>query len=470
MHVSSRGGCPSFPYGFCTPNFWGESPDVVSWDFSMNEAGGDPIGLEAYMRHIIKSYPNKQPKLIVKDTYIANQRRSLLQYYYNQSLVIPSLSRTAHDPIVLHTEPAAEPFLKNIPVESDRPIGFQEWRKFGTPLNAPGQTSHHPAVKEHEFIAWILTMHFLSALEIVALAESLRDQNEAHRFLYEHCPKPEMKSDTSSTLLPEPMYAPAKNSSKSWNSILFGERSVRSDQNWDMNDVHCRTSFEPIISGDLSGIVISGGIGEELNVMLPKSKMFYNFGWVLDLGDEEKKAKRNLDRFKGHGFVDSKKGYYGIFASGPLQIFLPYQSKNKNERQPTSGDIANRWFKSIVTCEVNEKRRSNTCQSVFDVHYMVGGINATQISSIDTPATSYYGRKICTHIMVPVTSKLTSIAEIKAERSFNVKRSNIHRNIEQHDDQVGLLLTIRVSNNRIVRRDEACSISHMIWEQLQNNA
>ena len=28
--------------------------------------------------------------------------------------------------------------------------------------------AHHPAVKEHEWIAWMITLHFLSVLEIVA--------------------------------------------------------------------------------------------------------------------------------------------------------------------------------------------------------------------------------------------------------------------------------------------------------------
>lgn len=430
----------------------------------MNEAGGDPIGLEAYMRHIMNQYPNQQPKLIVKDTHMAYQRRNLLQYYYNQSLWMPSLSQTARDPIVIHTEPAAEPFLKGISVESDRPVGFQEWRKFGTPLNAPGQTSHHPAVKEHEFIAWILTMYFLSALEVVAIAAGMNNKTDAHSFLYRHCPKPDTVGDvgaTRKTLLPEPMYAAALNSTKSYNSVLFGEKS---GQVWSMNDVHCRTSFEPIVSGDLSGIVLSGGVGEEINVMLPKSKMFYNSGWVLDLGEDEKKAKRNLDRFEGHGFIDRKKGYYGIFASGSLHLFLPHEAKDKDQRRPVSGDPANLYFKSIVTCEVNEKRRSSACHSVFDIHYMIGGANATQISSIDTPATTYYGRKICTHIMVPATSKLTTVAEIHAAKDFDRKRSNTHRQVEWRNDQVGLLLTITVTNHRIVRRDDACSISHVVWE------
>jgi hypothetical protein len=469
-HIYS-GGCPSFPYGFCTTNFWGDIPDVVSWDYSMNEAGGDPFGLEAYIRHIMAKYPNKQPKIIVKDTHMAYQRRELLQYYYNQSKTNPLLSRTARDPIVLHTDPAVQPFLNDIRIEAQRPIGFQEWRKFGTPPNAPGHTSHHPAVKEHEFIAWILTMHFLAALEVVALADGMDDEEKAHTFLYQHCPSNDIPSATSNTVpLPEPLNEKAKNSTDAWNSILFGESQLSKSQDWHMNVVQCRTSFEPIVSGDMSEIVVSGGVGDDLDIMLPKSKMYYNSGWVLDLSDDEKRSKRNLDRFQGHGFIDSKKAYYGIFTSGPLQLFLPYESTTGNiQNLPRIGDIANRWFKSIVICEVNERRRSTACNAVFDMHFVVGGVNASQISSIDNTATTYFGKKLCTHMSVPDTSTITSISELKVSGKFlSNKQSKVHRSATISDNQVGLLLTVSVHNHRINRRDESCSISHVVWEQINS--
>ena len=71
------GGIPSFPYGFCMHNFWGFNADVVSWDYSMNEAGGKPEGLEAYVRHVMML--EGAPKLIVKDTHMAVARRNLLK-------------------------------------------------------------------------------------------------------------------------------------------------------------------------------------------------------------------------------------------------------------------------------------------------------------------------------------------------------------------------------------------------------
>lgn len=71
------GGIPSFPYGWCMKNFWGLDADVVSWDYSMNEAGGKPEGLEAYVRHVMML--DRAPKLIVKDTHMAVARRNLLK-------------------------------------------------------------------------------------------------------------------------------------------------------------------------------------------------------------------------------------------------------------------------------------------------------------------------------------------------------------------------------------------------------
>ena len=111
------GGCPSFPYGWCMKNFWGEETDVISWDFAMNEAGGDPFGLEAYIRHALQL--PRRPKLIVKDTHMATQRRDLLKYYLQ--------TRDLKDSVVLHTEPATEPFLSR--EDRDLPLGFRDWRK-----------------------------------------------------------------------------------------------------------------------------------------------------------------------------------------------------------------------------------------------------------------------------------------------------------------------------------------------------
>ena len=499
------GGCPSFPYGWCLRQFLGHAPDVVSWDFSMNEAGGDPVGLEAYLRHVLTQFGTSSysPKLIVKDTHLAVERRRLLQYYYNASVSSNSWS-TARDPVVLHTDPAAQPFLE-LP-ESDRPVGFQSWRQFGAPKTAPGQSLHHPAVQEHELNAWLLTMHFLSALEYLAVAsddDNMREQCRASGIRLE---SEEDEEDTflrgaddetkrrrhAPSQLPEPLYKQAVNSTQAWTSILFGEKAAtattEAGAGWHMNPVHCRTSFDPIVAGNLTDLVVSGTEGEDLDIMLPKSKMFYNRNWVLDLSDEEKKAKRNLNRFGGLGFVDSKKAYYGIYASGTLQFLLPYESfsssshnnnNSENENAPAVGDKATDWFKSVVICEVNEKRSvASACQTERDVQFTVGGVNATKkyATLLDAPGTVYLGKKLCTHLVVPEDARLTSRREIVVESeeagggggtTSHVRRPPPKLRVDGEEERsvVGLLLTATIHNQHIVRREEACSISHVVWEQ-----
>jgi hypothetical protein len=442
------GGCPSFPYGWCMKQFWGPNPDVVSWDFSMNEAGGDPVGLEAYLRHVLTL--ERQPKLIVKDTHTANKRRDLLQHYQ------PWLQ----DPILVHTDPAARPFLDR--PEEHRPTGFQEWRKFGTPPGAPGQALHHPAVKEHAFVAWILVMHFLGALELVAA-----DRDGTY-----HLQCNSSSKTTAKDTLPPPLVAgesgKADSETKPWHSILFGEPTGDNNE-WTMNPVHCRTSFEPIVSGDLSTIIGSGSVGEDLDVMLPKSKMFYNRGWVLDLSEGEKKAKRNLDRFGGLGFLESKKAYYGLPTAQTLRFLVPYQATaNDTTTRPVVGDLAKDWFKSVVWCEVNEKREASACNTEKDVDFVVGGVNITDHPIMDAAGTLFMGKKLCTYLRVPDEARLVDRKTmLQASTDSEVQHFLFPKDPKNDDNLVGLSVDATVMNQHIINREESCSVSHVVWEQVR---
>ncbi len=127
-------------------NFWGDDVDVVSWDYSMNEAGGIPEGLEAYLRHTLQL--KRKPALIVKDTHLAPDRRDVLKHYFDMTdmtdMTIMSAATTpttgdrllglAQDYVVVYTDPAANPIPHR--AEQHRPVGFQEWRKFGSVSHA----------------------------------------------------------------------------------------------------------------------------------------------------------------------------------------------------------------------------------------------------------------------------------------------------------------------------------------------
>jgi hypothetical protein len=454
------GGIPSFPYGFCMNNFWGMDADVVSWDYSMNEAGGKPEGLEAYIRHAMGL--DRAPKLIVKDTHMAEARRNILKQCVHVSsilkfslrvlfrLILSYLYRYAEmgfmvDSVVIHTDPAATPFLA-LP-EDQRPHGFKEWRKFGSPPGAPGQALHHPAVKEHEFIAWLLVMHFLNALQFVAA-----DEESKNGIL--QCDLSRIQGNA--TLLPPPVSVHRTNTTREWFSLMYGEgvggNSTR-DEEWRLNPVHCRTSFEPILQGNLDSLIVSGTYGDGTDIMQPKGAMYYSKGWVLDLSDEEKLAKRKLDRFNGLGYVDSKKAYYGIYASGPLRMFLPYQGPLK----PKAGDEATDWFKSVVFCEVNEKRIYGSCKADKHIAYTIGGVNATLVEMIDSPGTLYYGKKLCLYAQVPTKAKLTSKGTLLGENGTNATT-------------IGLVVDVIVKDMHIMKKELACSLSHVIWEQTMPTA
>jgi hypothetical protein len=391
------GGASSFPYGWCLENFWGTDPDVVSWDFSLNEPGGIPQGLEAYLRQT-QTLLGKKPKVIIKDTHMAFERREMLKSYFqlNSSLV---------DPVVLHGEPAIEPFMA---IEEDfRPQGFREWRKFGAPPGVPGQAVHHPSKNEHQLYGWILTMHFLAALQLYVLHQeekltlSCIDANRRTM--------PSLPITTNET-----------------KSLLFDVT----------HKINCWTTFEPVLKGLLLDIVSDGLIDSGKDLLMPKGAIYYNKGWVLDLSDAEKLAKRQLVRVGGLGFVDSKKAFYGIYASGPLSFHLPINKL-------AGATFANDVIHSIVICQVKEHlRHHGACQLNDHLNVWIGGQLVLEKHVISDPGTTYLGQKLCVDLIAPVDSVITS-----------------------YEGENGINLTVQVHDNSIMKKELACSISHVIFEE-----
>lgn len=508
------GGVPSFPYGWCMTEFWGGQkttqdagniigiPDVVSWDFGMNEASGGPEGLEAYIRHLIYTYSISEaqlipPKLIVKDYYTASHRKEILSEY----------SSILKDPVVLHTDYAVETMFEATKVTSGsgddqdlrRPFGFRNWRKFGAPPGAPGQAPHHPAVQEHKLNAWILAMHFVTALEYMIAME---DYENAGSSSHHWCPTP-LHQDGSIQTLPPPVSRKIVNNTKlPYDGIFFGhplgaeniesystgvKHENSSSQSWTMNPMHCRTTFEPKVSGDLSEIVVSGTMGEDLDPTLPKSQYYYNRGWTYDLSEAEKTAKRKLNLYPdGLGFKDSKEAYYGIYESPHMTLLLPYQSDTSTSAaaslsslMPQVGDPAKDWYESIVLCQVNDKNTfdsafadPNSCNFGNDVGLRIGGIDVPQNTTkmLNTIGSVYLGKPICKHVLIPPQARLTSHNTLMRVRDVGVQDPSSLRGFMAADglldiDQAGLLVELFVSNPHIVRVNQACSLSHVVWEE-----
>ena len=222
---------------------------------------------------------------------------------------------------------------------------------------------------------------------------------------------------------------------------------------WKMNPVHCRTTFDPILKNSLQDVVDSGSLGEELDIMLPKGAQLYNKGWVLDLGESEKKAKKKLERYGGLGYIDSKKAYYGIHASGPLRLFIPCVGREDiSKMQKSSGDVrlkASKCFQTLVLCEVNEKHTGKECDLNHDLSFLVGGVKPEKVKPINATGTSYWGRNICIHVEIPSESVIS-----KKEDSDNGIR-------------LGISLEIAVNSTSVIIHSGPCSLSHVVWEQVE---
>ncbi len=218
------------------------------------------------------------------------------------------------DPIVLSIEDTIQSFLH---LKEDLiPQGFRDWRKFGSPPGSPGQSIHHPGLAEHKLYGWLLAMHFLAVLELVAFLLSKEEYNDANL-------DQEMHNEplTGQTFLPAPIHGKDIDPQQ-LHSLFYGFDTGRSTSTskmvWKMNPIQCYTTFDPILKNNLQDIIVSGTVGEDLDIMLPRGSQLYNKGWVLDLGASEKKAKRKLERYGGLGYIDKKLGYYGISVSGVL--------------------------------------------------------------------------------------------------------------------------------------------------------
>ena len=427
------GGIPSFPFAWCLENFLGDDADLVSWDFSMSEAigdaeGGTAEGLEAYIRHVHSM--NRSPMLLVLDTFAAKERRQLLSELEESGINT--------DTLVVHSKRASESLVSLS--EDIVPLGFSDWRKWGAPLGAPGQAPHHPAFREHELIAWIIAMHFLSAIE---LADACLDPNID---ILDICNKmqAESKGDYSKKSLPSPSTAD-KNLTEHLTALFYGHpvnEKIKSSL-WTMYPVSCFTSFQPALGGALSSLITGGTANtRDLDVMLVKGSKFYNSGWVLDLSPAEKKAKRLVERYST-GHIDSKQAYYGVAASGALKLFLPVNAENLQRKDVHEGTTARTVIQSVVVCQVNEVwGTKNECLIETDVDFRVGGIKASHVNAIKFRGAAYLGKPICVDIGLPEEWEIAS------------------------DDKgnLGILMEISVSNRKVNRHEGPCSVAHVVCQ------
>mmetsp|Transcript_38887 Transcript_38887/g.57217 ORF Transcript_38887/g.57217 Transcript_38887/m.57217 type:complete len:652 (+) Transcript_38887:57-2012(+) len=423
------GGIPSLPYGFCQANFLGKDADLVSWDFGMNE-GVSAEGLETYLRHSISSL-EKAPMFVLLDTN--RFRRWLLQHYVDRGMIV--------DPIAVQrpgdgNDLGIHEFLSP---DNDEmmPLGFQDWNTWGAPPGAPGQAAWHPKYKEHELLGWMIAMHLLKAMDVAVAI-----MNKDHNWKLEYV--------NSDALKPKSLGKPNYQDSSKISSLLHGtpQQNPNDEEKWTMNTVSCRTSFRPggMLESSLVDIVTSPAT-LDLEPTTIKSDEVYAKGWVLDIGQMERNTKQKLITNygpNGLGYIDMKLALYGVPQSGTLSLWLSLNASNNKIKHATTPQDANKYIKTLIICEVNEKRGDKECNMKTDVTYKISDRVVTSVTTVMAAGAAYLKKPVCVHVDIPKDAKISTRDDGKNK---------------------GVMLDVTVTGGGVTRANGACSISHVVWEE-----
>lgn len=347
------------------------------------------------------------------------------------------------DPITIDLQAAFAPY-KNVK-EEILPPGFQQWKEFGAPPGAPGKVRQNLTLKQHELYGWLLSMHVLSAVELVVKSMLEGSTLQAPQ--------------TVLPLLPRPQSSKILKTSK-WTPLLYGTPTDESYKEWKMPSLDCRTAFDPVVSGSFEDAILGGTAGDDEDLLHPKGAMHFIQGWVLALDPAERREKQLMKQWDNLGFQDYTKAYYGVPASGRLSLFLPARNYTKEQE-------AHEIFKYLVVCEANQK--GNGCNLERDVTFTVGGIEASSVQWIVNEGAAYYGKRLCVLVDIPKDAKLVS--EQEAKRAVE---EGMLVNKQREEDQrrslettttilVGLALEIAVTNSAVTWHKGACSVAHAIW-------
>ena len=426
---SAIGGTPSFPYGWCMDNLLGSDADVVSWEFGLNE-GNSADGMESYLRHAM-AMP-RSPKFLLMDTLKRGNspRLDVLKHYTQVGAMIDSL--------FVDYENSIKPLVQGNEVKSEYSTfpGLNAWDQWGGADKCPGKNSWHLKLQSHELIGWILSMHFIDALEIVI--DVMNDESaRAHIHTLSKEPIP------SERFLPEPKSKYSQSGTLSDPvSLRFGKpsESLKKNETWKMNSITCRTTYDPILNGNVKDIVVSGVVEHE-DILYKRDENIISKGWAVDVGKLERDTKIKVEKCGGLGYIDMKKSLYGLASSGPLKLQLPIY--NNGQIVVSSKNLSVKNFETLVVCEVNEKRQGKPCQIENDVSFRVGGVPVTVVEKLSFTGVKYLGQEICYSLNIPDTAKLS-------------------KNSEGYDS----LEIEAIVNNKSIDLSGACSISHVIWENV----
>eukprot|EP00535_Pseudo-nitzschia_heimii_P008865 CAMPEP_0197187674 /NCGR_PEP_ID=MMETSP1423-20130617/16319_1 /TAXON_ID=476441 /ORGANISM="Pseudo-nitzschia heimii, Strain UNC1101" /LENGTH=647 /DNA_ID=CAMNT_0042639315 /DNA_START=33 /DNA_END=1973 /DNA_ORIENTATION=+ len=446
------GGIPSFPYGFCLDHFLGTDPDVISWDYSMNEGGTDSSVLEAFVRQATAQLP-KRPMVIMVDTN--RKRMTTLDEYTRRGWLGDAIAIGKKD--ILNEKEIFGEKADPTP-EVNLPPGFQEWNEFGAPKNCPGRGSWHPKKQEHAMMGWMIAMHFIEAMEKaieMRQQETTSDSNNRRQ------------QEVSSTM---PQYGKPFSSNPHKNDpevteLLFGHHS-NNGEDYIMKQLSCRTSFLPATdhSRTLPSVVVSGLAEGDLDIMVDRTDKHYQEGWVLDVSKVERDTKRKVERCGGLGYVDMKIALYGIPESGKLRLWLPFEGPSHDHHDHDGADTnARHWFDDFILCEANDKRDEKACKLDQDLELIVGGVDvaADNVHPLKGAA-EYLKRPTCVNVGVPKDAVVTPLGDLRTPEGKLLSQDEKAKFGTYGDEALGMVVDI-TSKPIVTRTNGACCLSHIIW-------
>ncbi|KAG7362303.1 hypothetical protein IV203_025969 [Nitzschia inconspicua] len=435
------GGIPSFPYGFCLEHFLGLDPDVISWDYSMNEQGKDASVLEAWIRQATQQLPNK-PMIIMLDT--STSRMRLLDQYTQQGWLQDALA-------VGKKEILGDDETKVLAMDP-LPPGFQEWDEFGAPPNCPGRGSWHPKKQEHALIGWLIAMHFVEAMErAIAIQENTHQQQLDSRQL------------ARSPTFTKPVSVKLPDNDLEVTELLYGHPT---GQVYQMKDLSCRTSFLPATdqTKTLPSVIVSGLAEGDLDIMTDRTDVHYQEGWVLDVSKVERETKRKVESCGGLGYIDMKIALYGTAESGKLRLWLPFEGPSHEDHDHNDNDVqAKHWFDDLIICEANEKRDDKACKLDRDMDIVVGGVHIESAHPIKG-AGEYLKRTTCINVGVPTDATMTTLGDVRGTDGRPLSAEDKAKFGSGKDDATGLIVDITAKAS-VTRAKGACCLSHIVWEQ-----
>jgi hypothetical protein len=408
VHNLAMHDLTEFPISWCLKHATGgEMPDLLIYDYDESP----PARFEAFLRHLGAQIPFFM-FLSPKDALLP-----ILKYYAKESFL--------QNPVLIRDREAARPW-RNV-AETQLPKGFRLWDHFDSISGTPDKTYKNRSRSHQNLIGWLIAMRLLSALQLSAL-----EQFDEEILIQPSLPAPLLLDQSLESQI-----------------FLGGEYSAQ---------LECFTSFEWVSrSGSMRGggiglesdvrsnlqnlVLRDSTIGEDSELLLPKTAQWFTKRWTLDL---DTTSKRNKLRTKGSdflGFMDWKKAFWGVPQSGPLSLLIPVSNDIKLQKGTA---LAQDFMMSLIVCGAETRSSGKgSCDLEADVSFSIGGHQVAS-KTIDQALRSSKESNSCVEIVTPPKAKLTT-----------------HRNRER-ETTVGVEVSILVSNQGILWNNGACSVAFVI--------